>query len=105
MWQPIETAPKDESSPILIWFDHDADPYYDLANPSRLTDYSAIAEGGDFLNGNGIAVAVWSDGYHESDDGETRYWIPGGWFVWLNGDAGDQVANATHWMPLPAAPE
>lgn len=103
-WQPIETASKDETARILVWFDHDVDPFHDPANPSRLTDYAAIAEGGDFLAGKGVAVAAWSGGYYESDDGENSYWMPGGWFLWLGDDVGDQVVNATHWMPLPAPP-
>jgi len=105
-WQLIDTAKRDEKAPILIWFDHDADPYNDPTDPTRLTDYAAVAESGDFLSGKGVAIAVWRDGYHESDGWEAanRYWVPGGWFAWLDGDAADQVANATHWMPLPSAP-
>jgi len=103
-WQPIESAPKSENAPILVWFDHHADPYHDPNSPTRLTDYAAVAEGGDFLGGKGVAMVIWRDGYHESDDGQAEYWIPGGWFLWVNWEAGDQVVNATHWMPLPAAP-
>lgn len=33
-WRPIESAPKDQ--PVLVWFDHDADPYRDPANPDLL---------------------------------------------------------------------
>lgn len=106
IWQPIETALKDEAVPILVWFDHDADTYYDPADPMRLTDYAAIAEGGDYFKGSGVAVAIWRDGYHDSDGWESAnsYWVPGGWFDFHDGDAADQVVNATHWMPLPAPP-
>lgn len=105
-WQPIETAPKDEKVPILVFFDHDADTYYDPLNPNLLTDYAAVAEGGDYCSGTGIAVAIWRDGYHDNDGWESdkSYWIPGFWFAVLDGDAADQVVNATHWMPLPPPP-
>ncbi len=105
-WRPIETAQKDEQAPILAWFDHDADPYQDPSNPGRLTDYAAIAEGGDFLSGKGVAIVVWRDGYHDSDGWESyqSYWVPGGWFAYLDGDATDYVVNATNWMPLPTPP-
>lgn len=106
-WQPIETAKKDEKTPILAWFDHGADPYQDPENPDRLTEYSSVAEGGDFLGGKGVAMVVWRDGYHDSDGWESAnsYWVPGGWFAWLDGDATDHIANATHWMPLPKPPK
>lgn len=105
-WQDISTAKKDENVPILIYFDHAADPYDDPARGGRLTDYAAIAEGGDYLSGKGISIAVWRDGYHANDGWEAAndYWIPGGWFAWLNGDAADHVANALFWQPLPEPP-
>jgi hypothetical protein len=105
-WLPISTAKKDENSPILVWYDHSQDTYTDASNPSRLTDYAAIAEGGDLLFGNGVVIAVWRSGYHENDGPESEsYWIPGGWFIWMGDDAGDQVVNAIFWMPLPDAPQ
>ena len=106
-WQPIETAAKDEKTPILAWFDHDADPYQDPSNPTRLTDYASVSDGGDFLSGKGVAMVVWRDGYHESEGWESAisYWVPGGWFAYIDGDADDRIANATHWMPLPEPPK
>lgn len=105
-WMPIKTAPKDESLPILAWFDHDADTYHDPDDTNRLTDYAAVAEGGDFLTGKGCAIVVWRDGYHDSDGWESgnSYWVPGGWFSYLDGDATDHIANALFWMPLPSPP-
>lgn len=105
-WQPIDSAPKDEAVPLLVWFDHDADTYQDPNNPGYLTDYAAVAEGGDFLSGSGVAIVVWREGYHDSDGWESAqsYWVPGGWFAYLNGDATDYIANAVDWMPLPSGP-
>lgn len=103
-WQPIETAPKDK--PILVWFDHDADPYQ--ADDEKLTDYACHAEGGDFLSGNGIAIARWCEGWHEDDGWESAnppYWMPAMWCAWFNGDYADQVVNALFWVPLPPPPE
>ena len=105
-WQPISTAPKDRM--ILVYYDHDADPYQDPNDPNRLTDYAALAEGGDYLAGKGWTVAKWADGFHESDGPEDwtgGYWVPGGWFPWFNGEYADQVCNATHWLPLPEPPK
>jgi hypothetical protein len=101
-WQPIATAPKDV--PVLVYYDHDADPYRDPANPERLTAYAVHAEGGDFLAGKGVAIAHWSEGWVESN-GWDSYWMPSVWFAWLNDDYADHVVNPLFWMPLPPAPE
>lgn len=103
-WQPISSAPKD--APILVFYDHDADPYRDPAKPDQLTDYACHAENGDFLSGKGIAVAHWCEGYHESEGWESgiEYWMPAVWCAWFNGDFADHVVNPTHWQPLPAPP-
>lgn len=87
-------APRDR--PILVFFDHDADPYYDGEN-GKLTDYAANAEGGDFLPGDGYAVAKWCDGFYESEGFEyPEYWIPGGWFV-----RDEFVCNPVAWCYIP----
>lgn len=103
-WQPIETAPKDQ--PILVWFDHEADPYQNPAEPTKLTDYACHAEGGDFFAGKGVCIAQWCDGWHENDGWESanEYWMPGGWFAYFNGDNSDYAVNPIVWMPLPAEP-
>lgn len=102
-WQLIESAPKDQ--PILVWFDHDADPYRDPENPDKLTPYACHAEGGDFLSGAGVAIARWSEGWHEvEDEYGNGYWMPDVWSAWFNEDFADHVLNPTHWMPLPPAP-
>lgn len=103
MWQPIETAPKDGN--ILVWFDHDADPYQDPDAPGQLTDYAAWAEGGDFMDGKGCCIAMWQPAHFESEDEYGNgFWLPAYWFAYQNGDW-EVVVNPTHWMPLPPPPE
>ena len=102
-WQPIETATRDAD--ILVWFDHEADPYQDPNNPAQLTDYGSNAEGGEFIDGAGVTVAKWNCQVWESiDEYGAGYWLPAGWFS--RGDFGNYevVVNATHWMPLPKPP-
>jgi len=102
-WQPIETAPKDRD--ILVWYDHDADPYHHPDNPNLLTDYAAWADSGDFLAGRGVAIARWQDAEWESvDEYGNGYWLPSAWFAFESDDY-ERVCNATHWMPLPESPE
>lgn len=101
-WQPIESAPRDRD--ILVWFDHDADPYQDPDNPHLLTDYAAWADGGDFLDGKGIAVAKWQPPHFEAEDEYgTGYWMPAYWFAREHDDY-ERVVNPVAWMPLPAPP-
>lgn len=103
-WQPIDTAPRDRD--VLVWFDHKADTYRDLNNPSLLTDYAAHADGGAFLDGSGVTIAKWHCQQWEAEDEYgSGYWLPAGWFS--RGDFSDyEVAcNPTHWMPLPTPPE
>lgn len=102
-WQKIETAPRDQN--ILVWFDHDADPYQDPQEPDKLTDYACWAESGDFMDGKGHCIAKWFPQHFESEDEYgTGYWLPAYWFAYENGDW-ERVVNPTHWMPLPAPPE
>jgi hypothetical protein len=101
-WQDISTAPKDV--PVLVTYDHDADPYHEPSDPRYLTNYAAHAESGTFVSGRGVTVAVLRDGWHEDDGWESNnppYWMPPAWWAWLDGDSSDYVLNATHWMPLP----
>lgn len=102
-WQPIETAPKDED--IIVWFDHDADPYQDPENPMRLTDYGANAETCEFLDGKGVTVARWQPQCWEAEDEYgSGYWLPACWFSRGDFSHYEVVCNATHWQPLPKPP-
>lgn len=102
-WQPIETAPKDKD--ILVWFDHDADPYQDQENPMMLTDYGANAESGEYLDGRGATIARWQPQLWEADDEYGGgHWLPAGWFSRGDFSHYEIVCNATHWQPLPEAP-
>lgn len=103
-WQPIATAPKDQ--PILVWYDHDADPYQDPDNPGKLTSYACHAEGGDFLDKQGVTIARWCEAYEESDGWEAgnSWWMPAVWCAWFNGDNA-HVVNPVLWQPLPTAPQ
>ena len=97
-WQPISTAPKD--TPIIGWCVRDADPYF--LSDTRLTPYRAFAEEGTEAE-DGPHVLVWGGGYTDWDEGYPVATMPDWWFV--NGTDDEVVANPTHWMPLPPAPE
>ena len=103
-WQPIETAPKD-GTPVLVWYDHSADPYYEPNDPHKLTNYATWAEGGEFLDGSGVTVAKWCEQFWEViDDYGDGYWLPAAWFTPGNNQSYECVCNPTGWMPLPAPP-
>ena len=102
-WQPIETAPK--NTDVLVWYDHEADPYQDPHNPGKLTAYAVWAESVDSLDGKGVAIARLMPPFWEGvDEYGTGYWLPEAWFT--QEYAGyERVCNPTHWMPLPEPPQ
>jgi hypothetical protein len=89
--RPMKDAPTDR--PILVWHDHDSDPYYesrpddgiyvdieteDLRSPPErtiLTIYGAHCEGLGYTKDKGYFVAVWGGGVYEDESGE-------GWGPW-----------------------
>jgi len=103
-WQPIETAPRDID--ILVWFDHEADPYQDPSDQNNLTDYAALAEVLAFLDGSGVTVAKWYPQQWEAQDEDgDGFWLPSGWFSRGDFPHYETVCNPTHWMLLPEPPE
>lgn len=77
-WQPVESAPKDETS-VLLWGSLDA-------------DWGMFPESPDAFSG--------------SPEMCIGYWAGKGWHVPNHGGPGDyeQWCKATHWMPLPEPP-
>lgn len=100
-WQPIETAPRD-GRPILGWCNHDADPYWEEEG-KRMTVYGAHAEGLSRVS-DGPHVLVWGGEYSEYEwETGTGFTIPDWWF--RAGSEFEEVANPTHWIPIPALPQ
>lgn len=94
----MDDAPKNR--PIIVYYDHDADPYYD-GDTGKLTDYGANAETNTFLKASGITVAMWCDGYHDDDGwGSESYWVPGCWCMVQNDDYTDVICNPIFWAEL-----
>jgi hypothetical protein len=76
----MQTAPKDR--PILVWHDHDSDPYYG-EDESHLTVYGAHCEGMTTRPGKGYCVAVYGGGVDQDESGEgwgPWTYIPDWWF-------------------------
>ncbi len=95
----MAAAPKDRD--ILVWYDHDADLYQDPENPGCLTDYGALAEGGSFLNGKGVAVAHWfARQFEVENEYGDGYWLPGGWFSRGDFDDYESVCNPIAWQEI-----
>lgn len=97
-WNTIDTAPKGVD--VLVWYDHDADPYQDPNNPNRLTNYAAWADGGDWLDGKGVCIAKWFPKEFESEDEYGNgYWKPAAWFAKEDNDY-MRVCNPIYWLMI-----
>jgi hypothetical protein len=104
-WQPISDAPKD-GTPVIVWFDHGADPYVEDEVTGRLTGYAANAEGGEFADGRGQCFAVWSDALEVQDGWEQpSYWVPGCWFVAIGNEVTEIACNPVYWNPRSPDPK
>ena len=103
VWQPMETAPKDRD--ILVWHDHESDPYYDPNDPDKLTDYAVWCEIHGYLDYRGLMIAKWLPQQFETvDEYGGGINMPAWWHV-KSVDDYEMVCNPTHWMPLPQEPE
>ena len=109
-WQDISTAPMSEAptaadgefdpSLVLVWYDHEADPYHD--GNGGLTNYAAWAESGDFKHGQGACVAKWfPQQWEATDDSGSGYWLPAAWFT---GESFEIVVNPIWWQPITPPP-
>jgi len=79
-WQDIKSAPKDVD--VLVWFDHEADPYQSPDDTNKLTDYAAWAESGDYMAGSGICVAKWfPQQWERTGEYGDGYFMPECWFA------------------------
>lgn len=97
MPRPISAAKKD-GRPILGFCVHDADPYFDQER-DRLTSYGAHCEGLSHVP-DGWHVVEWSPGGSETSDSDGRVIeFPDCWC--RSGSDGEEVANPTHWLPVP----
>ena len=102
-WQPIETAPLDES--ILVWFSHERDHTVGMAERSERSAYAENAYMGNFAVGEGIAVAKYVEHYDFEevafDGGVDTITVPGCWVVVVGIESTEIACNALFWMPLP----
>ena len=78
-WQPIETAPKDGTW-VLLYGGKDVGWY-----------------GDDTIQT--IVTAFWRPSYYRRTDDQGQ-WM----YTWWEGDWRSEMADPTHWMPLPTPP-
>ena len=74
-WQPIETAPRDRKTEILLWF-----PWQGLSVPGC------------------YFIGIW--GY--ANDESAEEWGNGP--MWVDPNNSNPLGEPTHWMPLPTPP-
>jgi len=92
--RPMDTAPQD-GTPILVYAQHDSDPYHD--GRDRLTPYGAHAEAMGHAP-DGFHIVVWGGAYEEED-----FRVPDWWFV--EGSEFETPAAPVCWWPLPMIAE
>lgn len=101
MWNDVSVPPPDQD--VLVLYDHDQDPY-EIEGTNRLTNYASWAEGGDYLQGRGIAIAKlfpaeWITEGHGPE--AIQYSMPSVWRASFNGEY-EYVCNVIKWCLLPA---
>lgn len=102
-WKPIGEMTEEikNGGQILGWCNSKADPYH--LDDGRLTTYGAHAEVFGYC-ADGPQLVEWGGEYSGTEDETGQdYSIPNWWFKAETNF--EQVANPTHFIPLPPAPE
>ena len=101
-WNPDMEAARGKGD-ILVMYDHEAASYHTDETQTRLSDYACHAESGDFMDGTGVCIARWCEGYVDGNEmeGEPEGWMPASWFA--KGSDGDYsyAVFPIEWMHLP----
>jgi len=98
-WLSIEGIPAElkDGRKVLVWHDHDSDPYHEPEPSERLTTYGAHCEGLWSEKEAGVYVAQFGGAYDEEEG-----YIPAWWFK--AGDDWEHPLAPTHYRPLPNPP-
>jgi hypothetical protein len=101
-WQPIESIPAEfkDGRKVLVWHDHESDPYHEPEPSTRLTTYGAHCEGLSNTELRPGAYIARFGGAYDEDEG----YIPAWWFK-DDADGWEHPLAPTHFMPLPAPPK
>lgn len=98
-WLDIATAPKDQA--VIGWCFHEADAYQ--MDNGNLTTYGAHCEGVSHVP-DGVHILEFGGEYLDRDELSGRSLYTPNWWFKVGSDF-EEVANPTHWMPLPEPPK